>query len=444
MKGTPGQPSMQTRLLLLVLGFATAVWLLSAAFTWREAQHEVDELLDSHLVQAASLLLVQSDGDIDDLFDTPVLQRYAPHVAFQVYIGKQMLSHSANTGNEPMSSLVPGFSTVLRGEDLWRVITLHSARLDITVLVGEKVDSRRAILWALMRSLVGPLLIALPLFGLCLWWSIRLGLAPLRGLRETLERRSPQAVEPVPLDGLPTELQPLVQTLNALLARIGEMVQFERRFTADAAHELRTPIAAIRAQAQVAMGAGEDQVQRHHALQTTLAGCDRASRLVEQLLTLARLDSSAAASFATVDLAPVVQRVAAELAPAALQRHQELVLQAEGVFAVAADEILLGVLVRNLLDNALRYSPPGAQVLISLERRAGATCLLVEDSGAGMSEEQIAHLGERFFRVLGNEQSGSGLGWSIVRRLLAVFSAQVQIDRSPTLGGLRVQVLWPK
>ena len=436
-------PSMQTRLLALVLTFATAVWVLAAVFTWNDAQDEVDELLDGHLAQAASLLMVQSDGDIDDIFDAPVLHRYAPQVAFQVFIGKQLLSHSANVGVEPLSQQKEGFATVRRDDDWWRVVSMHSPRLDVTVLVGERMDSRRAILWALMRSLLGPMLVALPLFGLGLWWSVRRGLAPLRALRSTLQTRAPMAAEPVSLAGLPRELQPLVETLNGLLERIDGMVQSERRFTADAAHELRTPIAAIRAQAQVAMGAGDDVGERTHALQTTLAGCDRASHLVDQLLTLARLETAPASPAAPVDLGAVVRRVAADMAPAALQRHQDLTVQAEGSFPVAANEVLLGVLVRNLVDNALRYSPAGARVLVELQTAADGTSLLVQDSGPGMKADEIAHLGERFFRVLGNEQPGSGLGWSIVRRILGVFSAQVQIGRSAALGGLEVTVRWP-
>jgi len=273
---------------------------------------------------------------------------------------------------------------------------------------------------------------------------VRRGLAPLRALRGTLAQRTPQAAEPVSLQGMPRELAPLVQTLNGLLERINRMVQTERRFTADAAHELRTPIAAIRMQAQVALGAGDDVEGRVHALQTTLAGCDRASRLVDQLLTLARLEANPAMQTAApVDLSAVARRVAGELAQAARARGQELVVQADVPCAVAANEVLLGVLVRNLTDNALRYSPDGARVMLAVQAEPGVAVLQVQDSGPGMSDESIAHLGERFFRVLGNEQPGSGLGWSIVRRLLDVYGAQAQIGRSVDLGGLSVTVRWP-
>ncbi len=438
------QTSLQTRLLILVLGFATAVWLGAAVFTWRDAQHEIDELLDGHLAQVAALLLVQAAGDYDDVYDTPVLHKYAPHVVFQVFVQGQLITRSSNAGLEPLSLQDEGFATVSREDgQLWRVVSTHDEPNDVTVLVGEKIEARQSILWAVMRSLLGPLVISLPLFGLALWWSVRQGLAPIRDLRAVLERRPPHAADPVPADGMPRELQPLVQTLNGLLERIDRMVQLERRFTADAAHELRTPIAAIRAQAQVAMGAADDVAERTHALQTTLAGCDRASRLVDQLLTLARLEAASESQFAAVDLSGTVRRVAGELAGIALARQQELTVQADMPCAVAAHESLLGVLVRNLVDNALRYSPAGACVQVQVSADADGVCLRVQDSGPGMADDAIAHLGERFFRVLGNEQPGSGLGWSIVRRLLDVFGATVQIGRSAELGGLSVVVHWP-
>jgi two-component system sensor histidine kinase QseC len=430
--------------MVLVLGFAAAVWLGSALITWRDAQVEIDELLDGHLAQSAALLMVQSQGEHDDVYDTPALQKYAPQVAFQVFVEGQLITRSANVTAVPMAPQTEGLHTLQRDDgELWRVMVMHEAVHDITVFVGEQVSSRKAILWALLRSLLQPLLLALPLFGLALWWSVRKGLAPLHDLRGSLERRAPQADDPVSLDGMPRELRPLVETLNGLLERIARMVHSERRFTADAAHELRTPIAAIRAQAQVALGAADNVAERTHALQTTLAGCDRASRLVDQLLTLARLEASPTAEATPVDLSSVVRRIAGELAHGALARHQEVVVLADKPCAVAASEVLLGVLVRNLLDNAMRYSPAHACIQAEVRSEEGATVLQVQDSGPGMTEDAIAHLGERFFRVLGNDQPGSGLGWSIVRRLLEVMGARAEIQRSSQWGGLSVTIRWP-
>ncbi|WP_114969691.1 ATP-binding protein [Rhodoferax ferrireducens] len=440
--------SLQARLLALLLSLVTVVWLGAAVMTWVDARHELDELLDGHLAQAAALLVVQqTHADGDDVADAPSLHKYAPKVAFQVFHEGQLVMRSSNAGTAPMSANTRGFATVRLGEDAeWRVFATRGSESDVQVYVGEQTDSRNSILWAVLRGTLLPLVFAFPLLALLLWWAVRQGLAPLRQLSQALGQRRPQALEPVVLGDIPAEIQPLVLALNTLFERIDAMVASERRFTADAAHELRTPIAAIRAQAQVALGAGTDSAQRDHALQVTLAGCDRATRLVEQLLTLARLEAtsgSAAVPAATVDLSAVSRRVAAELAPAALARHQTLELDAAAPCVVAGTDMLIGVLVRNLIDNALRYSPDGARIDVQVALASGRPVLQVEDSGPGMSEPEMARLGERFFRVLGQAQPGSGLGWSIVKRIADVFGAQVQVKRSQRLGGLAVCVRWP-
>lgn len=438
--------SLQTRLLGLVLGLVTVVWLGASILTWYDAQHELDELLDGHLTQVAALLVAQqanADGDEDDVANAPSLHKYAPQVAFQVFHDGRLMMRSANAGTTPMAHKTRGFSTIdLPDNTQWRVFSTRGMEKDVQVHVGEQTTSRNAILRAVLRSVLLPLTVALPLLALALWWAVRRGLAPLRQLSQMLAKRRPQALEPVVLADMPLEMLPVVNALNELFERIEHMVASERRFTADAAHELRTPIAAIRAQAQVAQGAGEDTAQREHALQATLAGCDRATRLVEQLLTLARLETPLAAPATALDLSSVTRRVASELAPTALLRHQTLELDADQVCPIAGDEMLVGVLVRNLIDNAMRYSPDGARILASVSCKAGQAILCVQDSGPGMQADEMARLGERFFRVLGHSQPGSGLGWSIVKRIADVFGAQVRVGRSEVLGGLAVTVCW--
>ena len=440
--------SLQARLLALVLGLVTVVWLGAAGATWLDARHELDELLDAHLAQAAALLVVQqtrADGDDDDgVADAPSLHKYAPKVAFQVFHEGQLVMRSANAGTAPMSTIPRGFATVRMADGAqWRVFTTRGAESDVQVVVGEQTASRNAILWAVLRSVLLPLILALPLLALALWWAVREGLAPLRQLSRVLRQRQPQALEALMVGDMPSEMRPMVQALNGLFERIDSMVASERRFTADAAHELRTPIAAIRAQAQVALGAGTDTAQRNHALQFTLAGCDRATRLVEQLLTLARLEAAPDMPAASVDMSALARRVAADLVPAALVRHQTLELEAAAPCVVAGDDMLVGVLVRNLIDNAIRYSPDGARIRVSVATAAGQPQLQVEDSGPGMTQQEMARLGERFYRVVGHSQPGSGLGWSIVKRIADVFGAQVQVGRSEQLGGLAVSVRWP-
>jgi two-component system sensor histidine kinase QseC len=333
-----------------------------------------------------------------------------------------------------------GFRTLEIAGTTWRVFATHGGERDVQVFVGEQVQSRTAILWAVLRSTLAPMAFALPLLALAAAWAVRQGLRPLRALGRAVEQRSPQALDPVVLQDAPSEMVTTLSALNGLFGRIDELMASERRFTADAAHELRTPIAAIRAQAQVALGATDD-AERRHALRQTLHGCDRATRLVEQLLTLSRLETGAAPERVEVDLAALVRQGVAELTPRALARHQDVECRADGRLLVRGDATLLSVLVRNLVDNAVRYSPDGARIGVRVAAAAdGGVELSVDDSGPGMTAPDMERAGERFFRVAGSGQSGSGLGLSIARRIADVHGATVRVARSASLGGLGVAV----
>jgi two-component system sensor histidine kinase QseC len=439
--------SLQGRLLVLVLSVVVVVWLATAVLTWFDARNELDELLDGHLAQAAALLVVQQAQEIEDNghgIDAPTLHRYAPKVAFQVFHEGRLALRSANAPIAPMvdagMQLRTGFRTVQLDGMAWRVFATRGAERDVQVYVGEQVSSRASILWAVLRSTLWPMAVALPLLALALWWAVYRGVAPIRRLGRTLAERQPQALHPLGLDGAPSEMRPMVEALNGLLERIGALLESERRFTADAAHELRTPIAAIRAQAQVALGEA-DEAKRKHALLGTLEGCDRATRLVEQLLTLSRLEAVDAPVMAPVDLCTLTRHVVAEVAPRAIAKSQTLEFEGAEPCSLPGNETLLAVLVRNLVDNAVRYSPPGARVKVAVRQQAGHVVLSVEDSGPGLEDADRERLGERFFRLPGSLESGSGLGWSIARRIAAVHGLALQVRRSTELGGLAVRVI---
>jgi two-component system sensor histidine kinase QseC len=440
--------SLQHRLLAGILGVVVCVWLGTALMIWLDARHELDELLDSHLAQAAAVLVVQQAPEIGDEdhgagIDAPTLHRYAPKVAFQVFHEGRLALCSANAPATPMvqggKPFQTGFDTVHIGGAAWRVFAAYGAENDVQVFVGEELASRDHILWAVLRSTLWPMAVALPLLALALWWTVSRGMAPLRQLGAALAQRQPDALSPVVLDGAPSEVATMVDALNALLARIGALLESERRFTADASHELRTPIAAIRAQAQVTLAESDDALRRH-ALTNTLAGCDRASRLVDQLLTLSRLEAAQAPAMADVDLSALSRQVVADLAAKAVGKGQTLALDAPAPCPVPGNETLLAVLVRNLVDNAVRYSPAHAQIQVRVSQNAGQVVLRVEDSGPGLDAAQQARLGERFFRVPGQVESGSGLGWSIVQRIAAVHRLDVRVQRATALGGLAVEI----
>ena len=441
--------SLQGRLLLLVLSGVALVWLVTSVLTWIDVRHELDELLDGHLAQAAALLVVQQaqeiEPDDDRELDAPTLHRYAPKVAFQVFHEGRLALRSANAPVAPMVEanldFMSGLKTVQIQGQAWRVFAAHGAERDVQVYVGEQMGSRNDILWAVLRSTLWPMLIALPLLVGAVWWAVRLGVQPIRRLGRVLAERQPQALSPVTLTKAPSEMAPMIAALNGLFERIGQLLESERRFTADAAHELRTPIAAIRMQAQVAMGEADDAL-RQHALQGTLEGCDRATRLVGQLLSLSRLEAVESPAMADVDLRALAQRVVAELAPKAIGKQQSLEFEGSEPCVVPGNETLLAVLVRNLVDNAVRYSPPAARIQVSVRRQGAQVVLGVEDSGPGLDAADRQRLGERFFRVTGSVESGSGLGWSIVRRIAAVHRLKIDVGDSTALGGLAVRVIY--
>lgn len=454
--------SLRARLLGRVLAGVSMLWMLAAVLAWVDTRRELDDLLDGHLAQSAALLIALQleDGGEAALPPASNLHRYSPRVAFQVWRDGVLEMHSWNAPAEPLAPLEPGFHlSHLAGRD-WRVYAARPRQAsDVIVLIGELGYSRDEILQAVLRSSLLPLLVALPLLGLSVWWAVRIGLVPLDRLGRELAARDPAELTPVRLDEAPDELLPLIHALNELFGRTHALLSSERRFTADAAHELRTPIAGIRAQAQAALAVA-DPAARRHALQATLAGCDRATRLVQQLLTLARLEAEPQCRQGRADLVVLARDEVAEIASTAFDEGQDLQFEApeeEGWLQVRGEPTLLAVLLRNLIDNALRYSPSGATVRVTVQppvelpeaADGGAdeatpgparAMLIVEDSGPGLPPEHLQRLGERFFRALGNERPGSGLGWSIVRRIALALQLGVQVDRSPELGGLRVRV----
>lgn len=454
--------SIQSRLLALVTASVLGIWFVAIGLTWMDARHELDELLDSHLAQAAALLVAQqrqAHDDDDHHLDAPSLHRYAPKVAFQVFHEGRLTLRTSNAPETPMADVRgrddeeaheaahegEGYRTVEIQGVRWRVFATRGTERDVQVYVGEQIDSRADILQAILRGMLWPVLVALPLLMLAVWLAIRRGLLPLIHLRQTLEARPAHALAPIELTNTPSDLAPLLQALNGLFERITTLMASERRFTADAAHELRTPIAAIRTQAQVAL-AETQEAPRHHALQATLAGCDRATRLVEQLLTLSRLESGQSLHVQAVDLLALTRQVIADSAGQWLGKNQVVELEAPSTpCTVQGNATLLSTLIRNLIDNASRYSPEHARIHIALQVLPQREVrLTVEDSGPGMSEADLARLGERFFRVLGNEMPGSGLGWSIVKRVAAVHQARVHLARSSSLGGLLIDISWPQ
>jgi two-component system sensor histidine kinase QseC len=435
--------SLQWRLTLSLLLVTTMVWLLVLVMTWLKTEHELSELLDAHLAQTAAVLAVQtSDEHQDDFTTAAVLHKYQPRVAFQIWHEKDLVFRSNEAPLVPLAPLgQSGISNQRHAQQAWRVFATPGRESDVWVVVAELQTARNDILNAGLQSAIVPMLLALPVLALLIWGTIFQSLSTLRQLSQSVAQRHPDARQPLS-EVVSAEVQPLVRALNRLFEQMAHQMDGERRFTADAAHELRTPIAAIRMQAQVALGTDQSS-ERQNALHAVLQGCDRATRLVAQLLQLARLDADGAEQGAVAcDAVAETRATLADLGPQAVAKRQALSLDAPASLPLSMPPGLVGVLVGNLVDNAQRYSPEGARIQVAWDALP-LPRLVVQDSGPGLSEAEMSRLGDRFFRVLGNGADGSGLGWSIVRRLAQRYRLQIQVQRSAELGGLRVVLTWP-
>lgn len=446
--------SLKLRATLLVVVAVAALWLIAAALTWRAAEHEAAEVFDGHLAQAASMLIAQTavEVEIEDEHDdagderhAPLAHRYARKVAFQVWEhGDTLLVHSQNAPSVRLGAATEGFSDSQIDGRQWRVFSAWNGKRKLLIQVGELAEARQDMAGKLAFGLLTPLLWALPLLGLLAWWAVAQALRPLTAIGEELAARSPDRLDRLELAAVPSEVEPLVERLNALLGRVESALGAEKRFTGDAAHELRTPIAALSAQAQVAL-AETDPVLRRSALSSVLVAAERMSRLVDQLLTLARADSALAADWPQVDLAELAREVVADRAPDAFANQVELEFDAPDGLLAKAERGWLAILLRNLIDNAVRHSPPGGVVRVALQAGAGGVRLDVSDQGAGVPASLLPMLGQRFWRgesVLGRADTGSGLGLSIVRRIAELHGATVSFAPAEG-GGLNVALLFP-
>ncbi|MFO1315669.1 MAG: ATP-binding protein [Burkholderiales bacterium] len=439
---SPGRRgSMRRTLLVAVLAAVAVTWLATAVVSYLDARHELDELLDAHLAQSASLLVAQAgrESEAIELEHSPQLHPYGRRVVFQFWENGTVLRlHSANAPNTRLSARAEGFSDAWIDGRAWRVFSGWDAERRYLVQVGERREARDEIVAKIAKNLLWPLAVALPALGLLIWLSIDRALRPLRSLSRQVEHRAPDNLAVLDVAGVPAEVVPLVDNLNRLFRRVEASLENERRFTADAAHELRTPLAALRAQAQVARGA-TGATERDRALDNVLAACDRATHLVDQLLTLARLEPEVLRPrHERCDLAAIAREAVADVVPQALEKSIDVDLAGESPVSVRGDARLLRILLRNALDNAVRYSPAGTAVHVRVGRQGDKATVSVADEGPGVAPEQRAQLGQRFHRLPGSQAPGSGLGLSIAMRIAEVHDASLAFDAASPGGGLVV------
>ncbi|RPE80141.1 ATP-binding protein [Vulcaniibacterium tengchongense] len=442
--------SLRGRLTCALLWCIVLTWAGWSVCQFEQIKRERTGLWDASLREIGEQILRSMPDSVALLPQVPPAPAAAGpadrKMSFQVWARGRLVVHSPAAPRAPLKpDFRDGFDLRGIGGEHWRVYSLTDARRGLTVQVGRS----RAMLAREVHGWVRlSLLAALGLFvvfALAVWWVIGRSLRPLTGLRDAMLARRPLDLTPLPDAALPCEVRPLVQAFNAQLQRVDQALQHERRFIADAAHELRTPLAVLGAHADLALRAG-DGAEREAALRRLSAGVRRSARLSEQLLDLARLDAAtAAAPRVPVELAELVVIVVRDFEMLARERGQRISLRTEPG-AIRGDVDQLGILLRNLVDNALRYAGALGQIAVECRRarRDGVEglCLSVADDGPGVPAEDRARIFDRFYRAAGSAERGCGIGLSLVARIADTHGARIEVGDGLHGRGLTVAVFF--
>lgn len=469
---------------MLLLGLVSLLyWAVVATLTTRDNIDRLNELYDVHLARTAKAFLQLIDPDpesvqtaalvlkpteIDQLLNgTPASMepagdthlpftsvnsddnhaatqrlQYGSHLHYQLWRESGELIAMSNDAPRQLLTRQLGYSNSVDAQgQAWRHYSFHDATHQARVVVSEPSAFRQTLVRHILLDATLPLLTGLPILLGLLWLSIRRGLRPLDDLRAEIARRQSDNLALLPVEHTPTEAKPIVLALNGLLQRLAHTLEQERRFTDDAAHQLRTPLAAIQAQLY-AVRHLQDAPQRAQATERLQASVARAIRLVNQMLALARLDpEQPPPDFSEVHLEEIAEAVCADLATAALGRDQTLELSAQpGLPALQGNADMLSMLLTNLVDNAVHYTPKGGQIRVQLQHDGAVVTLTVSDDGPGIAPQERAHVLERFYRVAAQSEPGTGLGLAICQRIAELHHTQLVLGPGLHGQGLSVQV----
>ena len=452
--------SLRKLLLFTLLSTLLLIWGIAAYKGYKEIRNEVAELFDADLAQSARalnsfvghLLYAGSlyelwDLDKSEMFEpTKVFNhRYERKLAFQlIYKDEGLILRSESAPPLPLSISQNGYSKTVINNHLWHVFSISEEKSEYIIHVGQRDDIRTELMDDISRHLIKPFLIGLPFLGLAIWLIVGRALKPFGQLTQQLARREASYLKPLSVKKLPIEIVPVVNELNNLFVQLERAFEHERRFTADASHELRTPLAGLLTQAQVALKT-DDELTRRQALGRIEQGVHRMTDMVQQLLIFSRIESGTEflSKETTVLGYEVVQTVAA-LEPEAHKKRIRMEFIEDNAVPIIGNTQLINILVKNLIDNAIKYTPTNGLVRISVSGQERHLLLSVEDSGPGIAPDQYEVALKRFHRCIETAKSakGSGLGFSIAQRIALIHGAELSLGESQ-FGGLKVTVLFP-
>jgi signal transduction histidine kinase len=443
--------SLRGRLVKTLLLQMTAAALLSGALALAFIYHEVDEVYDATLVQfsrsLASMPAVDTDPHnytgLNRAQDSELAHKYERKISYRILRGDKVITTSAEGPDMEDIYLPPGFSDLHRdkkGREEWRIYTLPDEKSGMTIEVAEKYEIRRELTLQLLSSLLIPGLFFIMGAVIAIWWGTSSSLKILKHVSKEVKSRAADDLSPIDDHDIPVEIQALTSALNELFGRIETSFAREREFTDNAAHELRTPLAAIKTQAQTLLRSENLTQAGHDGLENLIAAIDRATEMTETLLSFARLQGDRSESVPVV-LSDIVKQEVAALAGFAKSRKITIDLKLEDTPPVRGVRHALALMIRNILHNAVKFSPAGGTVTAVLATEAnGKVRLSVSDTGAGIPDKHVPHVFERFYRV-DKSQSGSGLGLSIVQWVAETHQANIELNRND-IGGLNFSVVF--
>ena len=442
--------SLRLRLIISFLIVSTCVWTAAAVISWQENREQMDEFFDTYQLLLARQLSTadwtnltadmqkKSNRLIENVDDDGEEEDEALGFAVFNRRGEMIFNDDENGRDFIYTPEASGFvnQKIGRKKDMWRIFWLTSADKNFTIAVGQELEFRDDAALELVEETLLPWLVGLSVLLLAVIWMVSRELRPLRRIADEPSERDSNNLHSLSLSGQAPEVLPLIKAINTQFSRIEQMLQRERGFISDSAHELRSPLTALKVQLEVAQLADDDAAARHQALQKLNQGIDRSTRLVEQLLALSRLDSAAAAANdESLDWPALVNTAVNEQLPAAEEKKINIKTSTDGSAPTTCGQPLLwALLLRNLLDNAVRYSPEEAQISLELKDET----LSVTNSNTVVAAEYLPRLKERFFRPAGQKSTGSGLGLSIVERIAELHRCRVALTNDD--GNFRVTV----
>ncbi|SFI92974.1 ATP-binding protein [Aerobium aerolatum] len=441
--------SIRSRLLTILIASTGLIWLFAVAWIYISTQAEVERVLDARLTEAARMvnsLLAERKVEMalatDTAGDAPVQFQfgdasYERQLSCQIWsLDGKLIGRSEHAPSGQLTQSESGFSQSVINGETWRVYSIENASLGVRVMVGDSIAVRDRLVGDVVKGLAIPAILILPFLAGAIWISVRRGMRPLNDMATALSSRAANDLQPLPQQSLPDEIVPAVHALNGLFQRVQEAREREKNFTTFAAHELKTPLAGLKTQAQVAL-ASQDGDVHENALRQIAAGVDRTSRLVRQLLDLSSVEASdRAPNASSIRIADIVRRIAADMP----SENARISIGGDLEASQSTDAVLLTLAIRNLIENALLHSQGTVQVGIAQD--AHHLRVSVEDDGPGISEDELPRVTERFFRGRSKSPTGSGLGLAIVKEAASRLDGRLIFEnRLPS--GLRATLELP-